>query len=165
MARNLSPDDKALWDTANKNWMVQKHIEKAINPTTQEISPKLLINEMGRRSPDIVKYGEGPQGFADIAKVGKQFVGETLPDSGTAQRSYMMKMLTNPLATLTQGGIAGLAGGPLGAVSSLVLPKLASNLMHSQGGYLTKGVQAYTPERQKLAEALARMMGAAGANQ
>jgi hypothetical protein len=166
MARNLSPDDKALWETANKNWMIQKHIEKAINPTTQEISPKLLINEMGRRSPDIVKYGEGPQGFADIAKVGKQFIGENLPNSGTAQRAFMMKLLTNPLASITQGGAIGLAGAPVTAISSLVLPKLASNLMNSQTNqYFAKGVKAYTPERQKIAEALARMMGVAGTNQ
>ena len=165
MARNLSPDDKALWDTANKNYMVQKHIEKAIDPTTQEISPRLLINEAARRSPGIMKYGEGPQGFADIAKVGKQFVGENLPNSGTAQRAFMMKLLTNPLASITQGGAIGLAGAPVTAISSLVLPKIASHLMNSQTNqYFAKGVQAYTPERQKIAEALARMMGAAVAN-
>jgi hypothetical protein len=165
MARNLSPADKVLWDNTNRNFMVMKHIEKSIDTTTQNISPNLLINEVSRRSPQIAKYGEGPQGLVNIAKVGKQFIAPHIADSGTAQRSYMMKLLTNPLSALTQHGAAGLIGGPIAGVSSLVLPRLATNLMQSPGTYLTHGVQAYTPGRQRILEQLLQSAGAAGANQ
>jgi hypothetical protein len=167
MQRTLSPADRAAWNTNNKDFMVRKHIEKAIDPVTQEISPKKLINSVSQRDPNIVKYGEGPQGLTDIAKVGKQFIADNLPDSGTAQRSFYMKMLGNPVSQIAQvtapllgTGLDAVTGG-LGTVGSLLLPRMASNLMQNDSGYLVRGMPGYTPGREAMVNRLLRSAGAA----
>jgi len=142
MQRGLTGADKTAWRVANKNYMVMKNIEKATDSTTQEISPNLLRNSLDRRDPNIMKYGNGPQGLKDIADVGKSFIGDKLPNSGTAQRSAWIRALTNPISMTTAiGGVTGgLPGLVAGMAAGYALPKVASNLLNKSDGYLAKGL-------------------------
>ena len=168
MQRGLNATDKMTWDKANKAYMVQKNIEQATDSATQKVSASKLFNQLNKRDPNIMKYGEGPQGFADIARVGQEFIGEKLPNSGTAQRNAAMKLLTNPGSALFHGGLTGAGGfaGPLGALAGAVvsykLPRLASEAMQNPNGWLVNGTPNILPNiagmpRDALAKELLRM--------
>jgi hypothetical protein len=146
MERSLvNPVDAAKWKGANKDWAVMRTIEKAVDPTTGQLSPNLLMNSMKNKDANRVIYGKGDQELTDIAKVGKQFISSKTADSGTAQRAMMMKMLTG-------GGLGGLGtmamydptmaaeAGTAALLGGVLMPKLAGKMMRTQGGYLTKGL-------------------------
>lgn len=140
-----NPDDVKAWQTVNKNWSMLKMIEKAADDTTGNISPLKLYNEMSRREPGRMKYGDGDQTIPDLARIGKKFVGEQLPDSGSGQRSWYMNALQSPTTSL--GGITGaLTGGPLGALGGAALgagtPLAMQKALWSDAGkkYLSNGL-------------------------
>jgi hypothetical protein len=150
MARSISPDDAAAWGGANKDWMVMKSIEQATDPTSSSVSANKLMNNLTRKDANRVIYGKGDQSLTDIAKVGKKFIGDKLPDSGTAQRSSMINLLTGG-GLGGAGAIAGatmgedpLTGGGLGLLGtglfSILAPKAAQKMLWNQGGYLSKGL-------------------------
>jgi hypothetical protein len=181
MSRSVSPEDAAKWSKANNDWGVMKSIEKGVNPTTGEISPNLLMNGLKQRNPDSVIYGNGPQALNNIAKVGKEFIAPQLPDSGTAQRAAMIKMLTSVPAAGALGGGTGLAytNDPVGALGgagasmlgAVLVPKLAAKLMQKDGGYLSKGLIDLSKEtlpgvsRKGLLEFLTRQTGLQAGNE
>jgi hypothetical protein len=114
--RSIAPADAAAWKEARTQYGALKAIEKATDPVTGVVSPLKLVNELKRKNPNGMIYGKGDQTLPDIAKVGKQFIAENLPDSGTAQRSWYMSMLQNPIAPI--GGLTGfMTGGPVGALA------------------------------------------------
>lgn len=142
---SISSADRAAWNETRKQYQAYKTIEKATDPANGSISPKKLINELARVNPQGMKLGRGNQEMADLARIGKQFVADTLPDSGTAQRSWYMQALQNPTAGL--GGVLGfLQGGPIGAVGGAALgagtPLAAQRALWSQAGkkYLSEGL-------------------------
>lgn len=140
---SLAPADRALWGEARAQYQALKTIQKAVDPTTGAISPKKLVNELGRSNPNGMVYGQGDQTMPNIARVGKQFIAETLPDSGTAQRSWYMNMLQNPTAGI--GGLLGfLHGGPAGAVvgtaAGAATPLAMQRALWSGGRYLRRGL-------------------------
>jgi len=175
MSRSVSPEDAAKWAKANNDWSVMKSIEKGVNPTTGEISPNLLMNGLKQRNPDSVIYGNGPQELNNIAKVGKEFIAPQLPDSGSAQRAAMIKMLTSLPAAGALGGTGGFAYthdpvdalGTAGAsmLGAVLIPKQAAKLMLKDGGYLSKGLLDLSKEslpgvsRKGLLEFLTRQSG------
>lgn len=141
-----NPSDLANWKQANKDWMVMKNVEGAVDPLTGQVSPAKLLNSMARKDANRVIYGKGDQELTDIAKVGKQFITPKTSDSGTAQRAFMIKMLTgggiggslgtmalyNP-ALAAQATVATLLGG-------VALPKMAGAMMRKPNGYLVDGL-------------------------
>lgn len=140
---SVSAEDKAAWEAVRSQYKALKTVEKATDTTTGAISPKKLINELGRANPQGMKYGFGDQTMPDIARVGKQFIAEGLPDSGTAQRSWYMNMLQNPSAGL--GGLLGfMHGGPVGAAvgtaAGAATPLAAQRALWSNGRYLRGGL-------------------------
>lgn len=158
--RSISPDDAQAWKTARDQWKTLKAIEKATDPVNGTISPKKLINELTRKNPDGMIYGKGDQSMGDLAKVGKQFIAENLPDSGTAQRSWYMNMLQNPTAGL--GGLLGFAGGgPAGALAGVGLgaatPLAAHRALWSQGGkdFFKNGAMKLSSDQERLLRSLA----------
>lgn len=183
MGRSVSAEDAAAWKGANKDWMTMKTIEKGTNPTTEEISPNLIINELKRRNPSSVVYGSGDQTLNDIAKVGKEFIPSKLPDSGTAQRAAAMKFLSGATPAKIAASIAiGDAGfshdpyeaalsGTSAALASILFPKLAGAAMRKQGGYLSKGLVDLDKEvisgltRKKLLKEIGRNAGTQTFNQ
>lgn len=146
--RSVSPEDYANLIQANKEWGIMRTIEKAIDPATDTLSPKKLMNEVTRRNKSGVIYGRGDQSLAELARVGKSFIGETLPDSGTAQRSYMMDLLKGSGLIGAAGGYYGsdgdigaaLQGAGMGMLGTVIVPRLASRMMQNPNGYLSKGL-------------------------
>lgn len=142
MERGLNPVDKAAWRNTNKDYMVMKNIEKATDPVTGEVSPAKLVTSLTQRDPNIMKYGRGPQQLADLAKVGKQVISETTPNSGTPLRSLAMKLATGTVSPITFAGglVGGVPGAALGMATNVLLPKAANKLMAKETGYLAKGL-------------------------
>jgi hypothetical protein len=147
MTRSVSPEDAAALMQANREWGIMRTIEKATDPVTGEISPKKFMNELTRRNKSSVIYGRGDQTLTELARVGKEFIGETLPNSGTAQRAYMMDLLKTPGLIGAGLGYAGsdgdigaaLHGAGMGILGTVLVPRLASRMLWNNG-YLSKGL-------------------------
>lgn len=136
--------DAEKWKQANKDWLVMKNIEKGIDPVTGDISPNKLMSGLTRKDANRVIYGQGDQELTDIAKVGKKFIPASVPDSGTAQRQMMIRLLeggglgaAGATAYYDPKLAAGLAGTGLLAI---LAPKAAGAMMRSPNGYLSKGL-------------------------
>ncbi|MGZ5029067.1 MAG: hypothetical protein ACXWAT_00620 [Methylobacter sp.] len=179
MARSVSPDDLAALNKANNDWSVMKSIEKAVDPETSTIKPNILLNGLKQRDPNRVIYGAGDQSLNDLAKVGKAFIPDKAPDSGTAINSAIVKALTG-------GGIfSGMAGadyamnrdpaqaagvGATSLAASILGPKAAARALWKENGYLSKGLADLSKEalpglsRQRLIAELMRNAGTQEAN-
>ena len=147
MARNIAMFDAPKLKSANNDWAVMKSMERAIDPTTGNVSPALLINGLKKQDANRVLYGKGNQDLTDIAKVGKEFISSKVPDSGTAQRAAMIKMLTGAGAAgvgadmATGDDLEGSVGtGLLSMIAAATLPKAAAKAMWKNNGYLSKGL-------------------------
>lgn len=168
--RSISSQDAQAWGAARSQYKALKAIEKATDPATGQVSPKKLINELTRKNPGGMIYGQGDQTMPDIARVGKQFIAENLPDSGTAQRSWYMNALQNPTTTL--GGLfGGLTGGPVGAGIGLAAgagtPLAAQRALWSNAGkrYLNQGAVNVPQELADMLRAASATGGIVGAEQ
>lgn len=169
-------DDLAAWKQANKDWMVMKNVEGAIDPLTGEVSPANLLNAMKRKDANRVLYGKGDQELTDIARVGKQFLTPKTADSGTAQRQMMIKLLTGSgmgglAATALYDPVTAAEAGTAALLGGVLLPKAAGAMMRKQGGYLTDGLVDLGKEalpgitRQRVIEELMRNAGNQAVNQ
>jgi hypothetical protein len=147
MTRSASPEDAAMWQGANKDWVTMKNIESAIDPTTGQVSPAKLMSTLARKDPNRVIYGNGDQELTNIAKVGKEFISPKTGDSGTAQRAAMMKLLTGAGALGGSANFAyshdpesALGGAGAAALAAILLPKMAGSMMRNSDGYLANGL-------------------------
>lgn len=178
MERSVSPTDSMALRKANNDWAVMKNIEGAIEPTTAIVSAPKFVNALTRRDPNRMIYGNGDQELNDIAKVGKQFISPSVPDSGTAQRAAMIKLLTGATAAGYAGDLAythdpvGAAGGAGAALlGAILLPKVAGSMMRNPNGYLANGLIDMSkrvmngPTRQRIAAELMRNIGTQTTNQ
>lgn len=116
--RSISPADKAAWGEARKQWQALKVIEKAAAPTSADavagnVSPAKLANALNTIDKGF-KYGTGQKELGDVARVGKAFVAEQIPNSGTAQRQFYQSVIDNPLRLLS--GAAGVGSVPIQAL-------------------------------------------------
>lgn len=143
-----TPDDAAAWQAARKQWKVMRAIESSVDGVDGNISPKKFVNEWRRKAKDAMVYGKGSQGVADIARVGKEFIADSVPNSGTAQRQVWQNLLTGGGGAL--GGLS-LAGAipPLAlasAAAGAATPLVAQKLLWSPAGahYLTQGLLSDT---------------------
>jgi hypothetical protein len=120
---NLIPTDQA--GAAGKNVLplvenayVRKLVEGATEPTGQ-INPARLGNAMqvdarriGATQDDLLQNNPN---LVDLARGGTLNMKDTIPDSGTAQRSFFQKLATNPVALFTgQAGVSALGGSAMG---------------------------------------------------
>ena len=154
MSRNVNIFDSAALKKANNDWAVMKSMERAIDSITGNVSPALLLNGLKKQDANRVLYGKGNQTLSDIAKVGKEFIPDKVPDSGTAALSQMTDILNGKaLATGTGAGLGyffgddkidpitgGAAGNLLGVIAAATLPKQAAKAMWKNSGYLSKGL-------------------------
>ena len=110
-----SPEDVARLARTDARYSMLKSVEKATS--NGQVSPKKLFNILEREFSDIMKRGAGDQDFADLARIGKEFVAETVPDSGTAQRTMVQNVL---------GGGASAGTAAAAVVNPLLGLKLAA---------------------------------------
>lgn len=135
-------EDAAL-RTARSQYKNLKTIEPLVAKSENGvISPALLRGEVMRKNPDFASGGGGD--LAELAKIGRSFIADQVPNSGTAQRQLAQSLLTG-------GGVGGLAymtsSDPTTAlkwgVGSVMLPKVAQTALRSAPvqRYLSTGAQ------------------------
>lgn len=151
------PDDAAAWQAARKQWKVMRAIESSVDGIDGNISPKKFANEWRRKAKDAMVYGKGSQDVSDIARVGKAFIADNVPNSGTAQRQMWQNLLTGG-GLGTVGGLS-LAGAipPLAlasAAAGAATPLAAQKLLWSPAGarYLTQGLLSDTAATRALGD-------------
>lgn len=149
--RSISPEDALAWDAARKQYGNLKTIEKAMGSSTPtaiagNIPPTQLQNAARMSRSD---YARGGGDLNDLARIGNAFVRENVPDSGTAQRTWLQNILTAG----TAGGGAGLAGlDPTGvamtAAGAYALPKAVQTLYNQPWfqRYLTNELIQRSPQ-------------------
>jgi|LAHT01.1.fsa_nt_gb hypothetical protein len=114
--RSISPEDAATWDIARRQWANMRAIEPAFTPTSADavagnISPAKLASAMTRANKEGFIYGVPgllDRDLDNLARIGQGFVKESLPNSGTAQRTLYQKLLESPFVAL-QSGIGGIS--------------------------------------------------------
>jgi hypothetical protein len=120
------------------------------------ISPSLLRGEVMRANPDFATKGAGDLG--ELAKIGRSFIADQVPNSGTAQRQLAQNLLTG-------GGVGGLAymtsGDPATAakwgVGSVLLPKAIQSGLNSKVGQKVLAEREVDPLVQALMDRVARL--------
>lgn len=132
---SLGPDKMDDFINANIKYKnlktAQPLAEKSVNGLA---SPSLLLERVRAANPNMAFQGAGDIG--DLAKIGKAFVKDPTPDSGTAQR-----LLAQGLLTGGAGGGAFMATGDPGTalqtaavtgLGTLAIPKIAQRALSSK---------------------------------
>lgn len=154
-------EDGAL-GTAREQYRNMKIIEAlAAKAEDGVLSPKLLRGEVMKRMPD---YATNRSDIAQLSRIGREFVADQVPNSGTAQRMMAQGLVSGG----TLGGVGWAASGdPLTgakmAAGALVLPKAVQKALNS-GAVQSRLVGGLTPLELALIERGARG-GAYGALQ
>jgi hypothetical protein len=76
------------------------------------LSPSQLLTQVNKYQRK-ARYGGGND-LADLAQWAKPVLGDTIPNSGTAQRAWYQNLMTNPLTTIGTAGGALYGGNELG---------------------------------------------------
>jgi hypothetical protein len=150
-------EDTAL-QTARQQYRNMKIIEPLIAKSEDgTLSPALLRGAVMNNVKDFASGGGGD--LAELAKIGRAFVSDKVPNSGTAQRGMAQALLTGG----TMGGLGWAASGdPVTgakmAAGGLILPKVAQTVLNSPGAQrlLTSG-RALSPLEQALIDRAARL--------
>lgn len=172
MDQSISATDRSAWREARQQYANLMTVSPlAAKSETGDISGKTLLNAANQSSKN-AKFG-GPSELAELGRIGRAFVADQIPNSGTAQRQLIQSLLTG-------GGGAGLgaagaaatgndpikgAGIGLGVTGmGLLAPRAIQMLMNSEAGraYLTNGLLRLTPQELAGINALARPAGTAG---
>lgn len=144
-SNSLSPEKMQLFSKTQqqyKNMKTAKPLaEKSVNGMA---SPALLLERVRASYPNMA-FGEGGD-IADLARVGKAFVRDPVPDSGTSQRMLVQGLMSGGMG----GGAYAATGDPQtalkaagGAYAAQFLgPKMVQGLMQNPAfkKYLTGGL-------------------------
>ncbi len=161
----LTGSEAAAFNEASQKYANIKTIIDAMGgagvlPAKGQIAPTQLAGALGR---SVGREGKalGRGDLNQLSKVGQVFVRDQIPNSGTAQREFIQRLLTSG------GGVGGGAGiGAVGAAATgndpmegallgagltaggLLAPRGIQMLMNSPGGraYLTKGLLSLSPQ-------------------
>jgi hypothetical protein len=143
MGRSVSKADEAAWKNLNDRYSHYKTVERAMGTAgsagSGNLSPlKFAQTVRAQNGPDQFSRGQGTYG--DLALLADDLF-RGVPDSGTAGRNFMTKIMEGGglggLGT-AGGGAAGLyLGGLSGAAAGVGIPIGAANALNS------KPVQAY----------------------
>lgn len=121
-----------------------------ISPAQLESS---LTKNVGREGKALGRGGP----LNDLVGVGRQFISESVPNSGTAQRQMIQSLLTTSGGTGLGAGVAAasgndpLQGAMLGAGATgagLMVPRVVQSILGSEAArrYFTQGIVALTPQ-------------------
>lgn len=96
MDNSISPADKAAWDTARQQYRNLKLIRDVVarDGGSGDITPMALMTALNRSEAGKEAMARGVSGdVGDLAKIGKQFIRDPIPNSGTIQRGISMGLL------------------------------------------------------------------------
>lgn len=132
MDRSISKEDAAIWKKARREYFNLQQVATATKATPGELSPTQLLQAVNNAQKN-ARFGAGND-LAELAQFAKPTLGDKIPTSGTAERLWYQKLLTNPLTTLGSvgGGLYGaneLGVDPKDAALGLLAPYLAARGM------------------------------------
>lgn len=150
--RGLPPGLSKAYEEARSQWRSLKVLTTpGVTSPTGDINASKLGDVVRRKDPQAYMFGKGETLLADVGRIGQTFK-NMVPNSGTAERTQWMRILTNP-ASLSGAGLAGVGGGAgyyqggpegaaIGAGVGLGGPKAIQALMFSPMGqkWLTEGL-------------------------
>lgn len=170
---SLKPEKAKLLKPLNKqyaNYKVVQKVSSKLNKDSLEglMSPRNLATAIEQANP-----GKGQSGYGDLYKLSRaatSVLPDSVPNSGTAQRTMMQNLLTTGGAAGGAGGITyGLTQDPYLSAAALatpyVLPKAVQKFVNSKAGkqYLTTGIPGLntldTNEARRLVSLLAGNLG------
>jgi hypothetical protein len=136
--RSMPASLAGQWREARRGWGNLRILEKSVsNSTTQaaagNLPPTSFAQAVRQQHPRAYGFGAGEMN--DLSRVGTTFVRESIPNSGTPERTMMQNLLTGGLGTtgaavaLMDPVTAGLAAGTWFGV-----PKVAHWLYNSDPG-------------------------------
>lgn len=146
MDNAISPADAAAWARARNQYAnLMTVAPMAARSPVGDISGQGLLNAVNTGNRQAKFTGGGDLG--ELGRIGKLFVADQIPNSGTASRTFYQDMLNNPVGALWRGGVGG-----------LTLP--AQSALNSQNPlvqrYLTQGLLHLTPKEIEAMKALSR---------
>lgn len=139
MDASIGGDDAAMWQEARSQYANGKLIQKAMNQPSAmtaagNVPPAGLSSALAQGSASNFAMGRGV--LNDVTRVGRAFIQDAVPNSGTPERMLMMNLLTGGMAG--GGALAGgVEGAVLGTAGALAGPRAA------QAAYMSPLMQHY----------------------
>lgn len=171
MDRSISEADQAAWQGARREYANLMTVAPvAARSETGDVSGRTLLSAANSTNRN-ARFG-APSELAELGRVGRAFVADSIPNSGTAQRQFMQSVLTGSggagvgaigaAATGNDPMQGALIGGGVTA-AGLLSPRVIQGLMNSPAGqaYLTRGLIELTPAERAAISAIGRS-GAVG---
>lgn len=146
MDSSINDADRATWKEARKQYANLMTVAPiAAKSETGDVSGRTLLAAALRQNKSGAFNGAGELG--ELGRIGRAFIMEQTPNSGTAQRTFYQRMLENPLSAAWGQGVGGIS-----------LPVQAA--MNSKAGqkYLANGAVALTAKQQKAINDLSRAL-------
>lgn len=170
MDESISAADQAAWRGARQEYgNLMTVAPLAARSETGDVSGRTLLAAANAANSG-AKFGK-PSELATLGRIGRAFVADQIPNSGTAQRQFYRDLLTSGgRAGLGAGAGAGVAaatgndplqGAAIGGgvmAAGLLGPRAAQSFMQSPMGYsyLTRGLMPLRPEQLALINAAGR---------
>lgn len=104
---SLSAEDAAALKLARQQNFNVRQVADATKQTPDTLSPSRLLTQVNNYQRN-AKYGGGND-LAELAQWAKGTLPDSIPNSGTAQRLFYQKLLTNPVSA--GAGLLGLGAG------------------------------------------------------
>lgn len=154
MDRSISSADKEAWDTARSQYKNLKAVRDVVARDAGDgnIPPAQLLNSLNNSEAGKEAMAMGTRGqLGELGRIGKQFVKDSVPNSGTAQRAIAMGLIggggfafgASPMEVA--GMLAG--GATAGKLINKVLmsPKVIESL--GKQGLTVKDLMKMPPEK------------------
>lgn len=147
MDQSIGEADRQAWKEARKQYANLMTVAPlAARNETGDVSGRALLNRVMQQNRTNTFSGGGDLG--ELGRIGRAFVAEQTPNSGTAQRLFYQRFLENPLTALWQQGVGGISYPIQG-------------MLNSQAGqrYLSQGLLPITDPQQQAINGLLRSVG------
>ena len=135
-----SPELKDKWRDLNRRYAVFSRIEDAMGMAGQEklgtgFIPPAQLAAAERRRIGPQQYAEGGSDFTELVRAGASVIPNPVPNSGTAQRSFVQNLLTGARSSAAPTAAGGALGGVLGFDPVSTLAALGGPYATSAGYY------------------------------
>jgi hypothetical protein len=134
------PELKDKWRDLNRRYAVFSRIEDAMGTAGQEklgtgFIPPAQLAAAERRRIGPQQYAEGGSDFTELVRAGASVIPNPVPNSGTAQRSFVQNLLTGARSSAAPTAAGGAVGGVLGFDPVSILAALGGPYATSAGYY------------------------------